>query len=465
MTTIQATSSLTKSLKTRVLGAGGWSIAGHVATLFIRLGSTLILSRIFSPSIFGQLAFLTIVQVIIALLTDIGLRQSVIQHRNGDDPVFLATAWTLQVLRGFVLTIIGFVVAGILYLSRDLMPVGSVYAETKLPVYLSVCMLSASIIGFQSMKLILASRQIQLGGQIAVELITQIASLVFIIVFGCITRSIWAYIFGLLFSALVTVVLSHMILTGPQDRFGWDRNALREMSRFGVWTMLSSALSAFSVNGDRLMLGGWMSVEALGSYSIANNLNSIADGLAGRVFGSIAFPALTETFHRDASRFRANFFRLRLVTDSALLFMGGLLFSSGQAIIDVMYDERYTSAGWILETLSLALLFSRYDIAQSAYLAIGRPNYVTLLSVTKLLSLVTIVPLLYFFFSIQGAVFGIALYMIPSTACVFLLNRKHQLNNFVFEAVILLVWAMGAVSGLGLSCVIELLKGKMRAIL
>lgn len=459
--TPEAARPLPRSLKARVFGAGGWSIAAHFATMVIRLASTLILSRIFSPAIFGQVAFLTIVQVIIALLTDIGLRQSVIQHRDGDDPIFLATAWSLQVIRGVVITGIGIVVSVIIYLLHDLLPADSVYSEPNLPLYLSVSMLSATIINFQSVKMIIASRKIQLVGQIAVELLTQIAGLAFIVLVGWITRSIWAYIFGLLFSAVVTVILSHVVLSGPRDRFGWDKYSLREMSRFGVWTMMSSALSAFSSNGDRLLLGGWMTVEGLGSYSIANNLNSMADGLVGRVFGHIAFPALTETIHKDASRLRSVYFRMRTITDSTLLFAGGFLFTSGHEIVGILYDQRYASAGWILSTLSLSLLFTRYEIAHSAYLALARPSYVTLLSVIRLVSLFTITPLMYVFFGVQGAVLGIALHLIPNTICIFILNRRHQLNSVIFDVLILLMWLVGVAAGIGFNTLAELIKVRL----
>ncbi|QND70468.1 oligosaccharide flippase family protein [Tardiphaga robiniae] len=453
---------LSRSLKARVFGAGGWSIAGHFTAMVIRLAGTLILSRIFSPAIFGQVAFLTIVQVIIALLTDIGLRQSVIQHRNGDDPVFLATAWTLSVIRGAVITCMGALVAGLLYLMRDLLPGGSVYSEPDMPLYLAVSMLSATIVGFQSMKLILASRRIELVGQIAVELLSQISMLVFIVIVGWITGSIWAYIVGLLFSAVVTVILSHALLPGPRDRFAWDRHSLREMSRFGVWTMLSSAMSAFSSNGDRLLLGGWMPPAGLGNYSIASNLNSMVDGLVGRVFGHIAFPALTETLHKDATRLRSVYFRMRMITDCTLLFAGGFLFASGQEIVGIMYDQRYAAAGWILSTLSLSLLFSRYEISHSAYLAFGRPSYVTLLSVIKLVSLFTIAPLMYFFFGIQGAILGIALHMIPSVICIFVLNHRIQLNNLVFELLILLMWMVGGAAGVGFNALAEVVKARFQ---
>jgi O-antigen/teichoic acid export membrane protein len=154
-----------------------------------------------------------------------------------------------------------------------------------------------------------------------------------------------------------------------------------------------------------------------------------------------------------------------LVTDSGLLFVGGFLHAAGQAIVNLMYDQRYASAGWMLQTLSLGLLFTRYEIGQSAYLALGRPNYVTLVSVVKLISLFTIVPLLYYFFSIQGAIIGIAIHMAPCAICVFILNRKHQLNGFFFESFILLAWLAGELSGAGGALAMASLKMHLKTIL
>ena len=41
--------------------------------------------------------------VVLGLLSDMGLRQNIIQSHRGDDPAFLNTAWTVQIIRGFVL--------------------------------------------------------------------------------------------------------------------------------------------------------------------------------------------------------------------------------------------------------------------------------------------------------------------------------------------------------------------------
>src|SRR5262245_21160059 len=80
------------SLKARSIGAARWTVVAHLANLLLRFFGTIILTRIFEPAAFGILAVVTAIQVMTALLTDIGLRQAVVQSRNGASARFLNTA-------------------------------------------------------------------------------------------------------------------------------------------------------------------------------------------------------------------------------------------------------------------------------------------------------------------------------------------------------------------------------------
>jgi O-antigen/teichoic acid export membrane protein len=438
-----------KSFKSRVFNAGGWALIGHFSTLILRLAGTLILTRIFSPDAFGILAVVTAVQVVIGLLTDIGLRQAVVQSHNGEKQEFLTTAWSLQIMRGGVIAALGAACALALSLVAgwQLVAEHSVYANPELSGYLAVASLSAVLMGLQSMKAVTAGRELQLGRLFVIELTAQIIGLAFVIAVGWYTRSVWCYILGLLLSSALTTLLSHVWLNGPPDRLGWDQNALKELFHFGRWTFLSSMLSALSMNGDRLLLGGWVNAQVLGFYSIAYNLANVAEGLASRVFGSVSFPALSEAVRHQPDRVPEMFYRMRWITDPALLFAAGFLLVTGPTVIRLLYDPRYASAGWMLQYLSFSLVFARYGIAQNAYLALGRPDYVTVLSVTKLLSLFGLMPLLYYFFGIEGAVLGVAFHMLPVALWTFYFNHKHGLNNIRLELVVLLAWLCGWLFG------------------
>jgi len=93
----------TISLRSRVFGASVWVLAGFGASQVIRLGSSLIMTRLLMPEMFGVMAIANIFLVGLALFSDLGLRQNIIQSKRGDDPLFLNTVWTIQILRGAVL--------------------------------------------------------------------------------------------------------------------------------------------------------------------------------------------------------------------------------------------------------------------------------------------------------------------------------------------------------------------------
>ena len=77
MSTIDLSSS--QSLRKRVLLAGALNIGSIVASQVIRLGGNLIITRLLLPEMFGLMAIATTVSVLLLLLSDVGLRQNIIQ--------------------------------------------------------------------------------------------------------------------------------------------------------------------------------------------------------------------------------------------------------------------------------------------------------------------------------------------------------------------------------------------------
>jgi O-antigen/teichoic acid export membrane protein len=430
------------SLRGRVFRAGSWALTGHVGILALRLIGTIILTRIFVPEVFGILAVLTTISIVVTLLTDVGLRQSVIRSPNGAEATFLNTAWTLQILRGVFIWIVGCLVAIGLYCAGrwNFLSPESVYATSNLPELIPAVMFSSVILGCQSMKAVTANRDLNLRRVISIELLSQIFYLLITIIWGWLTQSIWSYVASGLLASSLTVLLSHIWLRGARDRFAWNRAALNELKHFGKWVFISSAVGAVAMNGDRLLLAAWINSTQLGYYSLASNLALIAEGLANKLFGAVALPTLSEIEREQPERFSQLYLRLRWVVDSILVGAAGFLFGAGPAIVNLLYDPRYQAAGWFLQWLSFGLIFVRYQLAQSAYVALGRPDLVTMLNVVKVVSLFVLVPILFYSFGLQGAIIGIALHMLPPALLVFVLNRRYRLNSLQLEIVMIAVW-------------------------
>jgi O-antigen/teichoic acid export membrane protein len=305
--------------------------------------------------------------------------------------------------------------------------------------------------GFTSTKTIVATRDLDMRKVTMIELIGQVCGLLLMIAIGWLTRSIWSVVAGVLLTSLVSVSLSHGWLTGHRNRFKFDPGCVKEIVSFGRWIFISSALGVLAVNGDRLLLGVWLSASMLGIYAIALNLATVVDGLAYRLFGTVSFAVFSETARDAPGRLRELYFRMRLPADVVFLSSAGFLYAAGQWIVDLLYDHRYTQAGWVLQVLSFGLFFTRYSLSCSTYVAIGKPQYLTVVQLLNIASMVVSIPALHALYGVPGAIWAVALYRLPSSAAVILFNARHGMHSTLFEMAVLPAWGIGWLLGRGLS--------------
>ena len=87
-------------MKTLIVRAGRWTIAPYAATQLMRLLTNIVLARLLAPELLGIMVIVNGVRTGVALLTDLGIAQSIVVNRNGDNPDFYNTAWTINLIRG-----------------------------------------------------------------------------------------------------------------------------------------------------------------------------------------------------------------------------------------------------------------------------------------------------------------------------------------------------------------------------
>jgi len=437
------------TLKQRALRAGGWNFAGYGLSQAIRLGGNLVITRLLVPEMFGVMAIATMVTVILGMMSDIGLRHNIIQSRRGDDPDFLDTAWVVQIVRGIALWLVALLLSAALYFANvgGILPAKSVYASPLLPLVIALNSFGAVILGFQSTSIATAHRSFDQKRLVQIELLGQIVGAAAMIGIGVATRSIWAIVAGGLVGSLTTTVLSHTWLGGHRNRFRWDKTSLRELTSFGKWLFVSSTMTVLAFNGDRLLLGGFVDEEILGLYSIAALLVGAIEGGLGKPLGAISLPALSETARNDPSRLGEVYYKLRVPADLVLLFLAGLLFATGQLVIDILYDPRYSAAGWMLQILALSLIAARYAVAYQIYLAVGKPRYLAIINAVRCASLFALVPSLYYFAGTKAAIWGIALHGLATAPFVHGFNARLGLNDFRRELMVLVALPAGFLCG------------------
>lgn len=436
----------------RVLRAGFWTLGGGLGAYVLRIANSLIMTRLLVPEMFGVMALASIVQVIISLLSDFGVRQAVIQSPRGTEPDFLNTAWTLNLIRGCLIWLVCVGVAAALYLAQVSGWVGAdtVYAAKELPLVIAATTFSSVLGGLRSTKWVIANRQLDMQKVTLIELLSQLLGMLVMIGIALNVQTIWALVIGGLVTSAISVTLTSTWLPGMSNRLRLDPESVRELIGYGRWVLISSICSVLADNGDRLLLGAWVAPSTLGFYVLAMNLNNIVISLSSKLFGTVGMPALSEVARDNPSGFPRAYRRMRVPFDIVCLGSAGMLFSLGHTLVEIMYDPRYAEAGEIVQILSFLMLFSRYGISTSAYLALGVPRYLTVISLVKLVSIYLIVPISYGLFGFSGAMWAIALHPLPTVPLIWWFNSRHRLHDIRYETLVMAWWLPGYLIGSGL---------------
>ena len=398
-----------KNLKKRVFTASSWVIVGHFFTQLIRFSGNLILTRLLIPEMFGVMALVNVIMLGIAMFSDVGLLQNIVRSKRGEDPAYLNTAWVVQILRSVVIVTVVLLISAALYqaTNRGWIPPTTAYGNKALPFLLAFMSAGALISGFNSIHLTLLNRKLMMGKSVAIDITSQIVGLLAMIYIAWQERSVYALVSGNIVSSAVKLFLSH-ILIKEKCRFAWDEDAANDIFNFGKWIFISSILGFLLAQGDRLILGILISPELLGVYTVAYFLSSAVSGILSKLLASVFYPALSDTVRNSPGRLEQIYYKIRHRVDAVAMFSSGFLYSTGNWIVEMFYDDRYHEAGWMLQILSLSMINVGFTMAGQCFLAHGRSALVTLLIGAQTLTLYIALPFAYYKYGLSGAIWTIA---------------------------------------------------------
>ncbi|MBF2000164.1 MAG: oligosaccharide flippase family protein [Synechococcales cyanobacterium M58_A2018_015] len=389
------------SVKSLAVRGAIWTIIGYGASQILRFGSNLILTRLLVPELFGLMSLVYVFITGLHLFSDVGLGISVIQNKRGDDPKFLNTAWTIQVMRGIVLWF------GCLLIAA---PAAQVYNEPRLQWLIPLVGLNTLITGFSGTSILTLNRHLSVRQLALYELSGQLISTVVMIIWAYFNPTIWALIAGSLASAVYQLICSHCMNKGFVNRFTWDRSSATELFSFGTWIFISTAITFFAEQADRLILGKVLSLELLGIYGIAMTLADLPRSVTLALNGKVILPALSKVIDQPRPVVRAKLLHNRKLMLLALVAVSVGLICFGDLVIKLLYDNRYIDAAWMLPILTLGI-WPRLlcNTNEPALFAIGRPQYTSAANLSRFLCTAGGIFVGYALFQVPGAVVAVAL--------------------------------------------------------
>lgn len=393
------------SIKQLALKGTVWTVASYGVSQVLRFGSNLILSRLLFPELFGLMALVNVFIVGLHLFSDIGIGPSIIQNKRGDDPKFLNTAWTLQIIRSFIIWFFCIIVAW---------PAAQLYREPQLLWLIPVTGLGTIISGFNSTGLDTLERHMAIRKLAIFQLVLQLISLSIMLTWAWVSPSIWALVGSSLVSSLIAMLCSHRLVPSLANRFTWDSESAREIFSFGKWIFASTAITFLAEQSDRLMLGKLLSFEMLGVYGVAFTLSDMPRQVLMAVGSKVLFPAFSKLADLPRATVRAKILKHRFLLLISMAFALTWLVSFGDFLVSILFDDRYAEAAWMLPLLALGIwprvLTQTID---QVFFAVGQPRYPTYGCLFKFVFMLIGLPVGFHLSGIVGAVIVVALNDLP----------------------------------------------------
>jgi O-antigen/teichoic acid export membrane protein len=321
------------TLKAKVFRGGVWMGAGSFSEQVARFGRNMILTRLLAPEAFGTMAVVLSAGSLIQIVTEIGVKEAIIQNPRGTEDRYLSAAWWLAFLRSISIYAVVFLLAP--WLSKF-------YGNHELVPLLRVVACGVIFEGTLSSKAYAAIKDMSFrkwalihhGGGIAGVLITLVLSL-FI-------RDVWALVLGNLAESGMRCVLSY-VYCPYLPLLSWDKEAARELLHFSRRLFGLSFLNLIFSRADVFVLAKLYSPAALGLYVMGIYLVQTPTGFLMNLLGQTLLPTFSKVQGEKARENRI------LLQVTALLVQLGLptmvfVFFCGRSLLTVFYGQRYATA-------------------------------------------------------------------------------------------------------------------------
>ena len=424
------------SLRTRILSGGGAVMGGFGAAQVLRLISNLILTRLLMPEAFGLMAVAISVNIWAVMLTDIGIGSSVIRSPNSEKPEFLRTAWTVKILRNFLIWVIIVLAAVAISLLEGggFVNAESIFTNPILPWLMAAIGLQIPIDGLASINQALAERRLAMNRVVFLEITRQIVSMIVTIGFALNGFGVWSLVLGAIAGAIYNVGLSHFIFPGPRMAWHFTREHFDEIFHFGKWLIIASFFGFILNRGDQLLFGWMMKSESFSLYAVASIWMMAAITIVQTLISRIYFAAFSEVIRDQPESLAGLYKQTRLLIDAGVTAMAFGAFFLAEPVFALIYPDNYSGVGYYVKLLAPALLFLPYRLINVATLASGDSRGFTAVTVIGGIAMLVLTPLASIYISEKAAILVFASIAVTSLPTIWRLGRKLMKLDLFIEA-------------------------------
>ena len=344
-----------------------WTAVAFGVTQLLRLTTNVILARLLAPELFGIMQVVYSLRTGIELISDVGISQNIVYNKDANDPDFYNTAWSLQIIRSVLLWFV---------FSAAAVPAARFYHSPILVPIIPIAALAIVLGGLSSTSRFLLQKRMKYRTLTTFEAIVAVFSSAGQVIWAYLSPTIWALVFGPFVGLTALMIGSHLIMPDVRQKFHISRHYAAQILSFGKWIFASSIIYFLSTNFDRLYLAKTIPLALLGVYGIARALADLSSTIVLQLGSSVIFPFVASHSHMSRIELRAQLAPIRMKFLLVTGFGFSLFAATADLVIEILYDQRYHAASWMLPILIIGSWFAILsNLNESTLLGLGRPNY------------------------------------------------------------------------------------------
>lgn len=400
----------------------------------------LILARILGPEAIGLISVALISLAIIEAFTQLGIMESIVQREKTLVPADRDAIWTMQFLRGIMISSILFIISPLLVqLFNAPSSLNLLYVIALVPLFTN----SVSVGLFQSI------RNRNYKDVSMIELSTTILDLSISVILVTIFNSPFGVVISQLIAQAYRAIISHVrFKTFP--RFYFNYKIMREVNSYGKWIWGNSISSLITSQLDKILASRFLGATTLGYYQMAQKFTQMGITDISFALGQYFFPVFS-TLNRTEKKYLSHaFFNMLGIILRFAVFTSIYLFINSSVIILIVLGQKWIEMEFLLKFMLISACLGALLNVSVCYLrAIGNPRIVTVTSYFQLGISIPLSILGVYYFNVIGLIVANILALILSNLILlsrslkdFNIEKKRFIINIVYVGICigLLLW-------------------------
>jgi len=387
-----------KTLPQKMVHGGFWISFIKIIRKVLSLIRLIIIGRILAPSDFGLMGIALLTMSALETFSSFGFGQALIQKKENTDN-YLDAAWTVLIVRGFIVFIIVYLVA----------PYVAFFFHTpEVKPIIQVLGLVTFFQAFTNIGVIFFQKESEFNKVFLYRFVGISTNFIVAVVAAIVLRSVWALVLGLLAEKIVSIVISYLIHP-YRPHLSKDIGKAKELFGFGKWILGSSAFVFIGEHIDDIFVGRVLSAIALGFYQMAYRISGMLETEITQVISTVAFPAYAKIQDKQTRLQKAYFRIMRLTIAISLPITVGMVLLAPE-FTQIFLSEKWMPMVTTMQLLAVAgLIKSIVSTGSPLFIGSGYPKYEFYMQLIRgFIILLVIYPLIELM-GISGAAIGVIL--------------------------------------------------------